>query len=117
MNADELGEICLSLPAAIVNVQWDDDRVYKVGGKMFAASGLDTDSLYSFKVDDHRFLELTDLPGVRPAPYLARAKWVQIDPSACVLDDGELEDLIRHSYELVFGKLTKKVQKSLSQPE
>ncbi len=117
MKADKLGEICLSLPAAIVNVQWHDNRVYKVGGKMFAVSGPDNDSLYSFKVDEHRFLELTDQPGVRPAPYLARARWVQIDPSTCVLDDAELEDLVRHSYALVFGKLTKKVQRSLSAPE
>ena len=113
MNADQLGEICLSLPSATVNVQWDDDRVYKVGGKMFACTGLNTDSLYSFKVDEHRFLELTDLPGVKPAPYLARAKWIQIDPSACVLDDDELEELVRNSYELVFGKLTKKAQKEI----
>ena len=113
MNADQLGEICLSLPAATVNVQWDDDRVYKIGGKMFACSGLDTGSLYSFKVDEHRFLELTDLPSVRPAPYLARAKWVQVDPSECALDDDELEDLVRHSYELVLGKLTKKLQREL----
>ncbi len=65
MNADTLGEICLSLPAAIVNVQWHDNRVYKVGGKMFAVSGPDAASLYSLKVDDHRFLELTDPPGER----------------------------------------------------
>ena len=113
MNADQLGEICLSLPAASVNVQWEDDRVYKVGGKMFACSGLHKDSLFSFKVDEHRFLELTDLPGVRPAPYLARARWVQIDPSECALDDAEIEDLVRQSYELVFGKLTKKLQREL----
>ena len=114
MNADELGKICLSLPAATVVVQWGDNRVYKVGGKMFAVSGPDAASLYSFKVDEHRFLELTDLPGVRPAPYLARAKWVQIDPPECVLDDGEIEDLLRDSYELVFAKLTKKLQRELS---
>ncbi len=115
MNADELGEICLSLTAATMNVQWDDDRVYKVGGKMFACSGLATDSLYSFKVDDHRFLELTDVPGIRPAPYLARAKWVQIDPEACALGDTEIKDLVLRSHELVFGKLPKKTQKALNE--
>ena len=30
----------------------------------------------SFKVDDDRFLELTDRDGIIPAPYLARVKWV-----------------------------------------
>jgi predicted DNA-binding protein (MmcQ/YjbR family) len=32
----------------------------------------------SIKVDDHRFLEMTDRPQFRPAPYMARAKWVQL---------------------------------------
>lgn len=117
MNADELGELCLSLPSATVTVQWGDNRVYKIGGKMFAVSGADKDSLYSFKVDEHRFLELTDLPGVRPAPYLARAKWVQIEPSECVLDDDELELLVHDSYQLVFGKLPKKTQRELADSE
>ncbi len=114
MNADRLGEICLALPAATMTVQWGDNRVYKVGGKMFAVSGPDAASLYSFKVDDFRFLELTDLPGVRPAPYLARAKWVQIDPPECVLDDVEIEELVRDSYKLVFAKLTKKLQREIN---
>ena len=97
-----------------MTVQWGDNRVYKVGGKMFAVSGPDAASLYSFKVDDFRFLELTDLPGVRPAPYLARAKWVQIDPPECVLDDVEIEELVRDSYKLVFAKLTKKLQREIN---
>ncbi len=113
MNADRLGDICLALRGATMSVQWGDNRVYKIGGKMFAISGPDAASLYSFKVDEFRFLELTDLPGVRPAPYLARAKWVQIDPPECVLDDDEIEDLVRQSYALVFSKLTKKLQREL----
>ena len=114
VDADQLGELSLSLTGATVNVQWENDRVYKVGGKIFACTGLEATSLYSFKVDDERFLELTDLPGIKPAPYLARAKWIQIDPAACPLDDGEIEALVRRSHELVFGKLPKKTQKALS---
>lgn len=113
MTADEFGEICLQQDAATVNIQWGDDRVYKVGGKMFGCSGTHTDSLYSFKVDNERFLELTDLDGIRPAPYLARAKWIQIDPAICEMPDAELRTLIRRSYELVFSKLSKKAQTAL----
>lgn len=103
----------MALPGATENVQWGDDRVFKIGGKMFACSGLDRASKYSFKVEDSRFLELTDLPGVAPAPYLARARWVQVDPDNCGIPDGDLEDLLRGSYELVFGKLPKKIQKAI----
>jgi predicted DNA-binding protein (MmcQ/YjbR family) len=64
------------------------------------------------KVDDDRFLELTDRPGIIPAPYLARARWVAVD-SADALSDEEAAQLLRRSYELVFAKLTKKLQREI----
>lgn len=114
MTPAKLRKTCLSLPGATEQIQWGKDRVFKVGGKMFACSGIERSSRYSFKVDDHRFLELTDLPGIVPAPYLARAKWVQVDPAACTLRDADLDALVRHSYELVFAKLTRKLQREIS---
>lgn len=103
----------MSLPGATEIIQWGDDRVFKVGGKMFACSGLTEDSRYSFKVDDDRFLELTDMQGINPAPYLARARWIQIEPRDCKVPDRDLLDLIRNSYALVFAKLTKKAQREI----
>ncbi len=113
MNAAQLRTLCLSLPGATETIQWGDNRVFKVGGKMFAISGYEDDSLYSFKVDDDRFLELSDLPGFRPAPYLARAKWVQVDPASCVFPSEHLEDLVHEAYKIIFGKLTKKAQREI----
>ena len=113
MTAAELRELCMSFPAATEQIQWDNDRVFKIGGKMFACSGLEADSRYSFKCDDARFLELTDQQGIRPAPYLARAKWIQIDPATCVLSKREISALVRVSYDLVSRKLPKKTQREL----
>lgn len=110
-----LEKSCRELPGATEEILWESNRVFKVGGKMFY-SGSESDDLagrFSFKVADERFLELTDQPGVIPAPYLARAKWVQIDPLSCKLSEEELQALIEHSYELVFNKLTKKLQRSI----
>ncbi len=109
-----LRKLCNTFAGATEKIPWENDRVFKVGGKMFACSGIERDSKYSFKVDDERFLELTDLPGVVPAPYLARAKWIQIDPASCALSDQEIADLVRRSYELVFSKLTKKAQREIA---
>ena len=114
MNAADLRKLCMSLTGATEDIQWDNDRVFKIGGKMFACSGLEADSHYSFKVDDERFLELTDLEGVVPAPYLARARWVQIDPGRCALGTDELEALVGRSYQLVLAKLSKKMQRKLT---
>ena len=108
-------DLCRSLSGATEEILWDNDRVFKVGGKMFFCTDASDDpgAQFSFKVADARFLELTDLPGVMPAPYLARAKWVQIDPAECRLTDDELVGLARDSYELVFDKLTSKLKRSI----
>lgn len=94
---------------------WENDLVFKVGGKMFfcTGSGDDPDDKFSFKVADARFLELTDLPGIVPAPYLARAKWIQVDPREGGLPDAELAELVAESHRLVLSKLSKKMQKSI----
>ena len=110
MTPANLRKISNAMPGATEQIQWKKDRVFKVGGKMFACSGIEKNSCYSFKVDDERFLELTDLPGIVPAPYLARAKWVQIDPAACELPDRDIEQLVTRSYEIVLSKLPKKRQ-------
>ena len=102
-----------SLPAVTETTQWGDNRVFKIGGKMFAIAGSAPDGFYSFKVADERFLELSDLPGFRPAPYLARARWVQVNPAAATLPDSEIESLARDAYEIIFARLSKKLQREL----
>ena len=114
MTPAKLRKVSNAMRGATEQIQWEKDRVFKVGGKMFACSGIEKNSRYSFKVDDERFLELTDLPGIVPAPYLARAKWVQIDPATCELPDRDLEKLVRRSYEIVLAKLPKKKQREIA---
>jgi predicted DNA-binding protein (MmcQ/YjbR family) len=60
----------------------------------------------SFKVDDHRFLELTDGGPFIPAPYLARAKWVYAKDARKV-PEKELLPLLTRSYEIIRDKLPK----------
>ena len=113
MNTAELRIICLSLPGATETIQWGDNHVFKVAGKMFAISGPDAESPFSIKADPARFLELSDQPGIQPAPYLARHKWIKVEPLACSLPNADIEALVRQSYELVFAKLTKKLQREV----
>jgi predicted DNA-binding protein (MmcQ/YjbR family) len=88
--------------------------VFSVGGKMFVVThedGSDAGRL-SFKVPDERFLELTDQPGVIPAPYLARARWVSItEPSH--FTTAQLQALLLDAYVTVRAKLSKKLQAEL----
>jgi predicted DNA-binding protein (MmcQ/YjbR family) len=113
MNLNKAKAVCRSLPGATEDIKWETNLVFSVGEKMFAVTGADgSERGISFKVDDDRFLELTDRPGIIPAPYLARAKWVYIEnPKA--ISDTEAAQLLKRSYELVFARLTKKLQREI----
>ncbi len=114
MNFERARAFCASLPAATQDIKWGADLCFCVGGKMFAVTWLKDGkaSGFSFKVDEHRFLELTDRPGIIPAPYLARAKWVQVK-AADALTDAEARELLARSHALVAAKLTRTVRREL----
>jgi predicted DNA-binding protein (MmcQ/YjbR family) len=113
MDFEKAKTLCRSFAGSTEDIKWGADAVFSVGGKMFAVTGSEVPATgMSFKVEDDRFLELTDRPGIIPAPYLARAKWVFVE-NAKALDDREAGALLRRSYELVFAKLTKKLQREL----
>lgn len=114
MSFAALKKHAASLPGATVDIKWGADWVASVGGKMFLAGGPEPGAWTgcSFKVEDHRFLELSDLPGLAPAPYLARVKWVKLsDPKALPL--AELKALVSTSHALVLGRLPKKLQREI----
>ena len=107
MDIEWLRRICLSLPAATEEVKWGNDLCFLVGGKMFCVTGLNDALKISFKVSPDQFAELTHSPGFIPAPYLARAHWVQLHDLA-VLHKDEVEHYVRQSYEIIKSKLSKK---------
>ena len=111
MTFASLRTFCATLPGATRDIKWGADEVYSVGQKMFAvfgsANGKPTG--VSFKVDDDRFLELTDRPGIEPAPYLARAHWVALR-AADALSEREARELLARSHALVLAKLPRKLQ-------
>ena len=51
------------------------------------------------------FRSLTEREGIIPAPYLARAMWVQESGLGATLERRELEPLLRSAYDLVVAKL------------
>jgi len=115
MNVDQLREICLSFAGTTEQIQWGDDLLFKVAGKMFAITPLVPGyNWLSLKASPENFVELTERPGIIPAPYLARAKWVAIETPE-VLSAGEVAALLRDSYELVVAKLPRKTREKLAE--
>ena len=105
---------CLSFPHATENVQWGNDLVFKIAGKMFAVMALEGPFKYimSFKCTEEKFNELIEQEGMDPAPYMARNKWVAIERFD-VLSDKELKALLQNSYDMVVAKLPKKLREPL----
>ncbi|HEX8632928.1 MAG TPA: MmcQ/YjbR family DNA-binding protein [Pyrinomonadaceae bacterium] len=113
MDIESLRRFCLSLPHATEGVQWDNDLLFRVGGKMFAVASLDvTPTRVSFKCTPEKFAELIEQDGITPAAYMARIHWVTLH-RLDALEEAETERLIRESYEMVWAKLTKRLRAEL----
>lgn len=79
MTPEAFDKACLGLPGATLSVQWGDDHVFKVGGKMFAVrgTGVTLGGGISFKASDVAFEVLTESGRAAPAPI-----WPA--PSGCI---------------------------------
>jgi len=115
MNLDSLRKYCATLPGATRDIKWGADEVYSLGAKMFAVFWIEHGKARtaSFKCDPERFLELTDQEGIVPAPYLARAHWVQVRETKA-LPDAAARELVQRSHALVMQKLTRKEQAAIT---
>ncbi len=118
MNLESIRKLCMSFPHATEKVQWGDDLVFKIGGKMFAVVVLPSERRYpvvaSFKCTPEEFTELTERAGIIPAPYSARYHWVALERFDA-LPSTELQRLLRDSYDLVRAKLPAKTLRELTQ--
>lgn len=115
MTRDEFDAFCGSLPATTHVVQWGASSVWKVGGKIFAICSRwgdgDHDRI-SFKCSEMSFAMLRELPGIIPAPYLARARWVQLEDPRAMSDD-DIELYIREAHRIITGGLTRSKRREL----
>jgi predicted DNA-binding protein (MmcQ/YjbR family) len=118
MIVAEYNAFCRSLPRTTHVVQWGGAHVWKVGGKVFAIAwgdDEDADNLrVTFKCSDLSYDMLKELPGLRPAPYLASRgmKWIQ-RTGPDTMDDAGLRDYLAESHRIVALGLPKRVQKEL----
>jgi predicted DNA-binding protein (MmcQ/YjbR family) len=113
MNIEEIQKICREWPGVTEDIKWGADLVFSVGGKMFCVAGLEqTPTSASFKVSDEEFEELSTSPGFKPAPYVAKYKWVWIE-DINKMKKSDWKKYLRQSYELVKAKLPAKIRSRL----
>ena len=107
MTIDALRKMCRALPAVTEDIKWGSDLCFSVAKKMFVVVNLEAPHQIGFKCTPETFGELVERPGIIPAPYMARNMWVQEQSLGETLTRGELEALVRTSYDLVVAKLPK----------
>ena len=112
MDIDSIRNYCLSLPHATEDIQWGNDLLFRISGKIFAGMSLDPPHSLSFKCTPEKFDELIELDGIIPAPYSARNKWVMLE-RLDALSDSEIKSLVKNSYAMILSKLPKKTQAEL----
>ncbi|WP_329905185.1 MmcQ/YjbR family DNA-binding protein [Porphyromonas pogonae] len=115
MDIEQLREACISLPHVEETFPFDEvTLVFKVGGKMFALTPLDTpEHSVSLKCDPDYALELRDrYESVRSAFHMNKKHWNNIILNGDVPDKLLLE-LIRHSYDRVVEGLTRKEKEKI----
>ncbi|MEO6688704.1 MAG: MmcQ/YjbR family DNA-binding protein [Dokdonella sp.] len=114
ITVEQLDAMCAGWRGVTRSIKWEVDLVQSVANKMFAVMctlGAERGRL-SFRVDTERFLEMTEQPGMGPAPYMARAFWISVtEPER--FTHAELAAHVRRSYELVRENLPKKTQAAL----
>lgn len=111
MDRDAIERHCLTLPGATLDHPFGPGMdAWRVGGKMFAL--VSPDGGVSFKVSDIAFEVLTETGRARPAPYLARAKWVNL-PDPAAWEAAELAGHLATAHEIVAAGLTRKARAAL----
>src|SRR5687768_17854668 len=113
MNIEDIEIICRQMPGVSEDIKWEHDLVFSIGGKMFCVVGLDQfPTTASFKVKDEEFEEMCNWPGFKPAPYVAKYKWVLIE-DINKMKKTEWKKYLQQSYDLVKNKLSAKLRNQL----
>ena len=110
MLIEDIQKICKTFPKSTEDIKWETHLCYCIGEKMFIiTSPDDTPVSASFKVDEEEFVLLSEREGFRPAPYVARYKWIYVD-DINRLTKNEWADYLKRAYVLVKEKLPRKTK-------
>jgi predicted DNA-binding protein (MmcQ/YjbR family) len=111
MNIEEYRDYCLEKPGVSEETPFGPDTlVFKVGGKIFALTDLNSFASINLKCDPEKAVELRDqFDFIKPGYHMNKKHWntVLLESS---LTNTLLKELIDHSYDLVFAGLPKLIK-------
>jgi predicted DNA-binding protein (MmcQ/YjbR family) len=117
MNVEELKLFCRGFGGATESLHGAPNNVlvYSVGKKNFAYFKTSEPEKWRFsvRVSADRFVELTGIPGVKPARYMGRFHWVTI-VNVDHFPPAYLAELVEWSYRKALGSLSKAGQRAIA---
>ena len=109
MNIEEFREYCIAKKGVSEELPFGPDTlVYKVMGKIFALTGLDSEVFtVNLKCNPDRAIELREkFDYILPGYHMSKIHWNTVNGEHCPTK--QLKELIDHSYDLVTKSFTKK---------
>jgi predicted DNA-binding protein (MmcQ/YjbR family) len=111
MNIEEFRDYCLDKTGVTEDMPFGENTlVFKVGGKIFALTDINSFASVNLKCNPERAVELRDqFAFITPGYHMNKKHWntVLLDSS---LSNTLLKELIDHSYGLVYAGLPKLVK-------
>lgn len=114
MDANEILKYCSAKKAVTEGFPFDNETlVLKVGGKMFLLMSLERQPLQiTVKTDPEWSEELRErYPQITGAYHMNKTHWNSVQTDG--LKRELILEMIDHSYDLVFGSLTKKIKEEI----
>lgn len=114
MNIEEIRTYCLSKKGVTEEFPFDETAlVYKVMGKMFLLTDLESELWINLKCEPQKAIELREKYScVLPGYHMNKKHWNTIHVDGSV-PDRLIREWIDHSYEQVTAKLTGKLKNQL----
>lgn len=111
MHLDSLLQFTATLPGTEDSFPFDAKTlVLKVGGKMYLLVDAENPTQMNLKCDPERAIELRErYDGIQPGYHMNKKHWNTVDLQGSV-DEKLIFELVKHSYELVFASLPKKIR-------
>ena len=115
MNFEQLDNYLRVKQGVTFDYPFDEKvRVYRISGKMFALTSEDRPISVNLKCDPIYALELRSIyDGVIAGYHMNKKHWNTVTVEDSDVDEETVKELIDHSYDLVYEKLTKKQRELL----
>ncbi len=116
MNIESFRNYCIHKKGVTEEFPFDEQTlVFKVMGKMFAATDIDAFESINLKCEPEKAIEIRETYScVKPGYHMNKKHWntIVIDGS---ISDKLIQEWIDDSYNLVVASLTKKMQQELNE--